>query len=511
MAEMGTGSTAPYKAVSDSQRFTAPGFWVSATLLLILSGVACGYYLLSCVRAGEVGFPLDDAWIHQTYARNLGLNGEWAFLPGQPSAGSTSPLWTAILAVGYRLGLAPYWWSYLLGWLNLWGLSIIGMWVFNLLCPEYRSWRLVAGALLALEWHLVWAAVSGMETLIFATLALLVFGLLLVKEPPWFWLGALIGLSAWARPDGISLLGPALLAAWLTQTRWSARGKVMVRLGLGFVLLFAPYLFFNRSLSGAWWPNTFFAKQAEYAVELQTSLWSRLAEQGILPLVGAGALLLPGFLYMIVMAVQQRAWQTLLAALWVIGFLALYALRLPVSYQHGRYVMPVMPVYFIWGLSGVIKLVGCPAAHAGWRVIGRAWGLSIGVLLILFYFLGAAAYQRDVALIESEMVDTAQWLTRNTEPDSIVAAHDIGALGYFGERQLLDLAGLVSPEVIPFIRDEASLATYLDDQGADYLVTFPGWYPYLVSRASPMHVSQGEISPLLGGENMIVYRWKLSP
>ncbi len=42
--------------------------------------------------AGGAGFPLDDAWIHQVYARNLALHGQWAFVLGQPSAGSTSPL-----------------------------------------------------------------------------------------------------------------------------------------------------------------------------------------------------------------------------------------------------------------------------------------------------------------------------------------------------------------------------------------------------------------------------------
>ncbi len=52
------------------------------------------------------GFPLDDAWIHQTYARNLALLAEWAFIPGQLSAGSTSPLWTILLAPGTWIGLA---------------------------------------------------------------------------------------------------------------------------------------------------------------------------------------------------------------------------------------------------------------------------------------------------------------------------------------------------------------------------------------------------------------------
>jgi hypothetical protein len=189
----------------------------------------------------------------------------------------------------------------------------------------------------------------------------------------------------------------------------------------------------------------------------------------------------------------------------------MYALRLPVSYQHGRYVMPAMPVYFIWGLAGLFELVFWGETNAIWRVLGRAWAASTALVLVLFLFLGSAAYQRDVAVINSEMVDTAQWIASNTPPGSLIAAHDIGALGYFSDRQLLDLAGLVSPEVIPFIRDEHRLAAYLDQQGADYFVTFPGWYPYLVTRARLIRTSQGTVSTRIGGENMNVYRWNTSP
>jgi hypothetical protein len=105
------------------------------------------------------------------------------------------------------------------------------------------------------------------------------------------------------------------------------------------------------------------------------------------------------------------------------------------------------------------------------------------------------------------MVTTAYWLAANTPEDALIAAHDIGAIGYFTERPLLDLAGLVTPDVIPFIRNESRLGAYLDDQGADYLVTFPGWYPQLTSRADILYETSGQIAPALGAENMAVYHW----
>ena len=49
------------------------------------------------------GYPLDDAWIHQTYARNWAETGQLAYVVGLPSAGSTAPLWTLLLSVAYRV------------------------------------------------------------------------------------------------------------------------------------------------------------------------------------------------------------------------------------------------------------------------------------------------------------------------------------------------------------------------------------------------------------------------
>jgi len=61
--------------------------WVTAICLLMM-----GIFLILSSRVNGPGFPLDDAWIHQTYARNLVEFGQWAFIPGKLSAGSTAPV-----------------------------------------------------------------------------------------------------------------------------------------------------------------------------------------------------------------------------------------------------------------------------------------------------------------------------------------------------------------------------------------------------------------------------------
>jgi hypothetical protein len=128
-------------------------------------------------------------------------------------------------------------------------------------------------------------------------------------------------------------------------------------------------------------------------------------------------------------------------------------------------------------------------------------------VLITFWALGARAYAQDVAIIESEMVNTARWLKANTPSGAKIAAHDIGAFGYFADRDLLDLAGLVSPDVIPIIRDEQALEAYMNRENVDFLMTFPGWYPYLTQVGEQIYRSDAHFSPQQGGENMAVYRW----
>ena len=207
----------------------------SLGLALLLAGFSLGGYLLWSATLHHLGFPLDDAWIHQTYARNLGELGEWAFVPGQPSAGSTSPLWSAWLGLGYWLGLrlginlVPYFWTYITGWLLLAGVGLAGARFMEGLLPE-RPWAArLAMILLIFEWHLVWAAGSGMETLLSAFIVLWVLGTLARRERNWLKMGLIAGLSVWVRPDGLTLLGPAVLGLWFSEPDLKRRLRAIYR------------------------------------------------------------------------------------------------------------------------------------------------------------------------------------------------------------------------------------------------------------------------------------------
>ncbi len=471
-----------------------------------LSLLSLGIYLITSAWIYSIGFPLDDAWIHQTYARNFTQHLQWSFFPGEVSGGSTGPLWGFLVSVFYFLGLAPYFGTYFLGFVLLWGISVLGMWVFTSLEPEQKKRAIFVGVLLIFEWHLVWAAGSGMETLLFSFLVLWVCGLLVREKKNWFVLGLLTGISIWVRPGGVTLLGPILLT-WLVEKSGTERWKAGLQATAGVTLTAGLYLLFNLWVAGDILPNTFYAKQAEYTTARSTPLIRRLAKLGLQPFVGAGIVLLPGFVYYLIDMVKRKGLVIFAGPLWAVGYICLYAWRLPVTYQHGRYLIPTIPIFLIWGMAGLLRWSQWDAEKIYRRVASRTWLAVLLVIAILFWGIGAWVYGRDVAVIETEMVQIAQWVEVHVDEGAVIAAHDIGALGYYCDRRIIDIAGLVSPDVIPFIRDERQLAKYLDEKGADYLIAFPFWYPELTARGELIYQTQGGFAPRLGMENMAVYRW----
>ena len=487
-------------------------------ILALCAALSLGGYLLASSLIFRIGYPLDDAWIHQTYARSLASTGSWAFLPGQPSAGSTAPGWSLVLALGYWLNLSSYVWTFFWGWALLAVLAVVTAYGFRILVPDRQELGLWAGLLVIFEWHMTWAAGSGMETLLSALIALMVLLWTIRLEErfdegtrsnrwQWFGLGLLVGLSIWVRPDGITLLAVGGFTLILGKGKLKNKLSSLLILGTGFLLMTVPYLIFNQVLAGEIWPNTFYAKQAEYAVLRSLPYWQRLLDVSRQPLTGIGIVLLPGFIWFVIQSIRMRRWAKLGGALWAFGYLAIYAWRLPVTYQHGRYVMPVIPVYCLFGIAGLVSLLEIKIEGRWGRIFKRAWVVAAGIILVAFWILGGRAYAMDVGVIESEMVDAATWIADNIEQDALIAAHDIGALGFFANRNLIDLAGLVSPEVIPYIRDETALRNHLNEKGADYLMTFPGWYSTLASDKVMIYQSNGRISPEMGGENMSIYEW----
>jgi arabinofuranosyltransferase len=484
------------------------------TMILLITGiclaVVCGYIIVAGLNF-RIGFPLDDAWIHQTFARNLIEYKEWSFNPGQPTAGSTSPLWTILLSGAYIFHISPLYWAYFLGGLFFIITCLLAKKIIN---QDYLvdKWlfKVFIFALIPLEWHLVWAAASGMETMLFTFFVIFVIYLLLRKEIQPITVGLIIGVAVWVRPEGITLLGPAgLIIIYQNYKNPKCLLTNLTKLIGSLIIILLPYLYFNYSLSGSFWPNTLLAKQIEYQNYLQINLIVRFVRLFSIILVGSNLFLLPGLIYSLYSALKTKNIFQISILLWFIGFILLYASKLPVTYQHGRYLIPIIPAYLLFALPGVFNLIEIMSRRRiGW-VFGQVWLLSSVLISFGLYILGAKAYASDVSIIETEMVEPSRWIKNNTPPGAVIAAHDIGALGYFGDRFVIDLAGLINKDVVPIVRNPEELTKYLKESNAEYLMIFPNWYSEsIVSESLTIYKGKFTFASQAGGESMEVYQLK---
>lgn len=504
--------------------------WADKALrwVILAALVATLLYLLPTIITGGAGFPLDDGWIHQTYARNLARTGRWEYVPGVVSAGSTAPLWTIWLALGYLLHLPYFFWVFLSGAVSLAWIGLVSARLWQTLWPAEaeRGWQI--GLLVVFIWPLIWAAGSGMETLLFIALGLqAILAYYQVGTSRWgaARVGLLAGMMILVRPDGLPLLLLLALALLVgtPELTWQQRlGNALLTLAAA-ALPLIPYFLFNRWASDQWWPNTFYAKQSEYASLLAEPLWRRFLrllhfslggpESGWRGISGAHLLLLPGLIAAglngLRSDLRQRRFHFTLPLLWAGGHVLLYAWRLPVTFQHGRYLMAALPVWTLYGVAGWLPLLGQLKSKLSdlWL---RAIPMVYVAMVLVFFLLGLTAYLNDVAFINGEMVQVAHWLNDNTPEDAIIAAHDIGAIGYFTERQLVDMAGLITPDLVPFLAHEPSLFAYLRNFGAQYLVTAPGW-PYEeivgISGAQVVYSTNYAWTIEQGLNNMTVYEF----
>ena len=136
--------------------------WAALLLLTSVCGLLIGYFLHTelQITEGRLGVPLDDAWIHFTFARNLVSGKGFGIIPGEPTPGSTAPLWTIVLS-----GIGLFTTSFVKPSLMLSGaFFIVTVWLtYGLALELTKNWptALLAALATALSGRLLWAGLSA--------------------------------------------------------------------------------------------------------------------------------------------------------------------------------------------------------------------------------------------------------------------------------------------------------------------------------------------------------------
>ena len=485
-------------------RWPRPEGWVLPGAVALCLAFSLGLVLHAhSVNAGVDGFPLDDPWIHLTYARNLYLHGSFTYFPGDPSsAGSTSPLYTLLLAAGFAVTPDEKVLSYLLGIIShaLFLFAMAG-WARRRLGSA--KWAGAAVLLVGLDPRVGILSVSGMETSLFLCLVALAF--YARSSGSDFVEGSALGLAVWVRPDGLILAVVLAIDRGIERFLLGESGRGERRHGLRWagpvVALGLGYLGFNQAVGGTWLPNTFAAKTAYYG---GFSRWRFLGEEVGGMLAHAGWwLLLPFSLW----AVAREAWsfttrsrgRLRAEAGWVVALILAYLLLLPYSHRFGRYLVPVLPAVAVLGLSalreGLLSFLPDPAATEKWRTrITWAFVVAIAALHGRADLRADEEYSRFCRYHADRHERVGRWLEKNTPVTAVIATHDVGAIAYYSERKIVDIVGVILPEAAAHL-GRPDYLEYLADlfrrEGVTHLAFLRNWIevvnvrPLFVADPSP--------------------------
>jgi len=445
-------------------------------ILIIVEALNAALYLNT---TEQPGFPLDDAWIHQTYARNLGQHGMMSFVPGVPSTGSTSAGWTTLLAAGYFLNIPFYLWTY------LWGCIFAVLSAFTAAQLSYSYFgdfrnAVITAIICIFEWHLAWSAVSGMEISLFIFLSLLFLLLFHRNAKPWL-MGLIAGLAFLVRPEA-SLLIAIYSVKLFIENRSSLSSFFTKGIVFAVVLLVvvSPWMIFNITYSGRPFPSTISSKFIQYGYPFSiTRSLTYLLDVFLYFLDGPLMLIFPCAFLTIYLFFRRKDTHLYYVLAWPLAIILIYAVTIPSIYHHGRYLMPIIPILVIFGVEGLSFL------FEKYRLSQRvqlAVYLVTGGIIAALWVNGASTFALQIKLLTEHHADAAHWVDENTPKDAVIATHDVGLVGYITQRQMVDLAGLITPEVIPIMTDQAKLAEFVQSKNVEYVIVFTGYYREFLSQ-----------------------------
>ncbi|MDW8325885.1 MAG: hypothetical protein RMK99_04900 [Anaerolineales bacterium] len=439
----------------------------------LIAALALGARLLPTPRT------IDDAFITFRYARNL-LDGlGFVYNAGEPVLGTTTPLYTLLMAALAGLtGWRDFPWLALI--VNAPADAITCLLLLRLghTLTGHSAVGLAAALLWAVAPMSVTFAIGGMETSVFILLLVLSADLYLGGR----YRGAafVAALLLLTRPDGVLFAG--LLGLDLVWRSWRAQRNVPWREAAIFLLTLTPWVLF------AWWtfgspiPHSVAAKTEAYRLDAGSAL-IRLIQHYSTPFfenefLGRGWQLAGVFVYLFLtltagLNASRRDTRTWPLALYPWLYFIVFAAANPLIFRW--YLAPPLPFFFLFILSGLWQL----AEHFS-RLLMRfrpqlstlnlqsaTFFLPPSLFLLpssFFLFTSLAAWtlrpdhgpqwpapQMAWHALELLYTEVGKDMAGQVAPQrTVIAAGDIGALGYYSDAQMLDTVGLISPQATAY-------------------------------------------------------------
>ena len=449
----------------------------------------------------------DDPYITYRYASNLTNGNGFVYNPGERILSTTTPLFTLILTIFMALGFDPHTIAIILGAFSL-GLGALFIWELG----QALSSRIVGwvGLLLYPNFPLLLTTL-GSETPIYLAFCLGAFASNSRRNHQLT--AVFAALSILTRPDG--LLVPVIISAQYLLSRkspifpWKA---ISVFLGITIPWIIFAWTYFKSPL-----PVTLYAKQSQGTLTISQSfsagflsLLENYSNKWYWQVKAAIAVLGVGSAFRF-----YRQWTHLL--IWPLLYYFSYSFLGVSSYFW--YYAPLVPGFLIsvgLGLHALSEI--CKALNTSQKWTGNI--LPIMIICIFWLTQSQSFYltsQRQDPRIQIYR-ETGIWLQQNTSTDSTVGALEIGILGYYSQRNIIDFAGLLQPNTAQRLigsRDYESGAIFaVESYKPDYIVIHQDLFPKLEEKLQILDCSQ--VHKLKGvnynySRNIVIYYCQYPP
>jgi hypothetical protein len=419
----------------------------------------------------------DDSYISATFARNLAEHAKLSFDGQTWSTGATSPLHVGILAVLIKLGADPIIAGVYFGvvcQVLLCGATYLLAWaVFRNKLAAF-----LAGLTIAFTAYAAVDAGNGLETSLFMVLIAVTMAsyLLWSGTRARALTGALITLAILTRPEGMFLIPAVIIYRWLERSSDEPLRSYFIEVALlaapGLAALVAEQLY-SLAVSGAV-GGTASAKLKFFQEYRQPLQWK---VDVAFDLIGRFAAPLMTLIALAALVVRRK--ESVLFVLFVTPIFAMYVLLFPGGLEHYffRYQHPVLPLLAVLAGGGAAYLLNLAAAN-GFVVKALIVGALVVVVVPVWqqYEKWRATYETTATETRTNLESMAKDLNTIVRPGQVLATHDIGAVGYYADYQVLDLVGLVNEKVLPYHR-QREVKQYIEGAHPDYLLIFPEWDP----------------------------------
>lgn len=404
--------------------------WTSTLLFLAAATARLIFYLVTRYTA-------DDAFITFRYAENLAYGLGFVYNEGEHVLGTTSPLYTFMLALTTLFRIPVIWASLLL--------SMVASGFTAVVLYRYaRHFRYTSLAILPAVVYALWprslpAETSGMETAVFTLFVTAAF----YYQRKHFEIYA-IGMATLAtltRPEGLLLL---VLLTGYNLYRTPRFWPVYIATP---AMILLPWVIFATLYFGSPIPHSITAKLALYS---RFGLMS--PPEAFVYLLGLHN---PGGWALLVAAILGGAWlhrkqnTGRLEVLWLLAMILFFALSR--THIFHWYITPIYPVYLLIASGSVPLILDRFALTA---IAYRRTATVVSLVAVVVLAIGVAPqfryYKEYQTLLTNVHQQVGFYLFAETPHAITVAAEDIGYAGYYSRRRILDRDGLVSPQVIPF-------------------------------------------------------------